>query len=110
MRKAMIAALLVTASTLASSLWSKVECPCRATQVEIATVIASPALSCVQEQLLHSDSALLALDGLLALRQGADGAAFAWTSIVMDVFLNPPLANFGFSRTANSYFLVSISW
>lgn len=110
MRKAMIAALLVIASTLASSLWSKVECPCRATQVEIATVIASPALSYVQEQLLHSDAALLALDGLLALQQGADGAPFACTSIVMDLFLNPAFANFGFSWTANGYALVSISW
>jgi hypothetical protein len=110
MRRAMIAALLVIASALASSLWSKLECPCRATQAEIATVIASFVLRCAQEQLLHSDSALLALQGVLAQQQNAEGSPFPWTSIVVNVFLDPAVANFGSSQRASSFVLVSISW
>lgn len=110
MRKAMIAALLVIASTLAFSLWSKLECSCQASQVEIATAIAGPMLRCVQEQLLHRDSALLTLQGVVAQPENAEGSPFAWTSIVVNVFLDPAVANFGSSQRVNSFVVVSISW
>lgn len=99
MKKALIPVLFVISGGLASGLWSTVEFPCRATQVEIASVVASSLVRCAGEELLRSELAHLALSSAAEFTEKPERWREPLASVFFQVLLGQAFE--GFPLTAH---------